>query len=80
MVTPEFVALAREAGIAAELLAAGVTALGRASSSQDGLYNQAFFNLSIGFERAAKLGIMLDYCIDHAGAFPTRCRAPQIRP
>ncbi len=70
MIDPESAALAREAGIAAELLGVGVTALGRASSSQDGYYNQAFFNLSIGFERAAKLALILDYCIDHTGAFP----------
>ena len=48
-------ALNREAGIAAELIASGVTLLGRASYARAGLYGQAFFNLSIGFERTAKL-------------------------
>lgn len=67
----DFVALLREAGIAAELLASGVTALGRASSSQHGYYNLAFFNLSTGFERAAKLAIVIDHCIDHSGGWPS---------
>jgi hypothetical protein len=68
---PEFVALSREAGIAAELLASGVTALGKAHAAQDGWYNLAFFNLSIGFERTAKLAIVVNHCLDHSGTFPS---------
>src|SRR5713101_1528009 len=69
--SPEFRALLRETGIAAELLAAGVTALGKANSVQHGWYNQAFFNLSIGFERAAKIVLVLNHCLEHSGAFPS---------
>jgi hypothetical protein len=69
--SPEFIALMRESGIAAELLASGVTALGKANYAQHGWYNQAFFNLSIGLERAAKLAVVVDYCLDHSGVFPS---------
>ena len=69
--SPIFNALLREAGIAAELLGSGVTALRRANSTQHGLYNLALFNLAIGLERAAKLVIVVDYCIEHTGIFPT---------
>lgn len=69
--SPEYIALIREAGIAAELLASGVTALGKANYAQHGWYNQAFFNLSIGLERAAKLVIIVDYALDHTGIFPS---------
>ena len=47
MLSPQHLALNREAGIAAELIASGVTLLGRASCARTGLYGQAFFNLSI---------------------------------
>jgi hypothetical protein len=69
--SPEYLALVREAGIAAELLASGVTALGKANYAQHGWYNQAFFNLSIGLERAAKISIIVDYALDHSGIFPS---------
>lgn len=69
--SPKFIVLQREAGISAQLLASGATILGKASATQHGLYNQAFFNLSIGFERAAKLVFIIDYAIEHAGQFPS---------
>ena len=47
--SPEWHALGREAELAGEQLALGVTALGRANHAQQGLYTQAFFALSIGF-------------------------------
>jgi hypothetical protein len=68
--SPTFRALAREAGLSGELLAAGVTLLGKANYAQDGYYNQAFFNLSIGLERLCKLCVVLDYKIEN-GVFPT---------
>ena len=71
-------ALGREAELAAEQLAAGVTALGRANHAQRGYYSQAFFGMSIGFERAAKLIIIADHAIREHGSFPTsamiRCK------
>ena len=45
----------------------GELVVGKANHSQHGWYNQAFFNLSIGFERAAKLAIDVDYALNHAG-------------
>ena len=67
----KWVALAREAGIAAEHLAIGVTALGKANYAQHAYYGQAFFALSTGFERAAKLALVVDHALEHDGEFPT---------
>jgi len=41
--SPIFIALQREAEIGAEMIASGVTLLGKASSFSPGLYNHAFF-------------------------------------
>ncbi|MGH6800523.1 MAG: hypothetical protein ACRECZ_03735 [Methylocella sp.] len=68
---PEWHALGREAELAAEQLAIGVTALGRANHAQKGLYNQAFFGLSIGFERLAKLILVADHAVENNGAWMT---------
>ena len=54
----------REAQLAGEMLASGVTILGRANHAQKGLYIQAFFNLSIGFERIAKLIVLGNHRIE----------------
>lgn len=56
----QFIALSREASIAAEMIASGATYLGKANYAQTGYYSQAFFSLSIGIERTAKLIIMVD--------------------
>jgi hypothetical protein len=71
MLSLQHLALNREAGIAAELIASGVTLLGRANYARNGLYGQAFFNLSIGFERTAKLIYIADYAIDNASKSPS---------
>ena len=63
-------ALAREAAIAAEHMAIGVTALSRANYAQHAYYGQAFFALSIGFERASKLALVVDHALNHGGQFP----------
>ena len=63
-------ALAREAGVAAEQMAIGVTALSRANYAQQAYYGQAFFALSIGFERAAKLAFIVDHVLENRGDFP----------
>ena len=63
-------ALAREAGISAEHLAIGVTALGKANYAQQAYYGQAFFALTTGIERAAKLALVIDYSLGHNGIFP----------
>lgn len=67
---PNWLAFTREAASAAEHLAAGTTLLGRANYAHDAYYTQAFFSLSIGFERCAKLALLLDHALDHDGDFP----------
>jgi len=69
---PTWRAIAREAGLAAEHIGVGATALSRASHWQDALYSQAFFALSIGFERACKLGLSIDHALSHDGQFLDR--------
>ena len=63
--SPEWHALGREAELAGEQLALGVMALGRANHAQQGLYTQAFFALSIGFERRGKLILVADHAIEN---------------
>jgi len=63
-------ALAREAELSAEHMAIGVTALGRADMDRKAYYAQAFFALSVGFERSCKLALVLDHALMHAGKFP----------
>ena len=64
-------AMQREAQLSAEQISQGITALGKATFAQTGLYNQAFFGLSIGLERMGKLIVLADYAIKNSGAFPT---------
>ncbi len=66
----EWHALGREAALAAEQLASGATLLGKANHAQKGLYLQAFYGLSIGLERVAKLVAVADYVIENHGQFP----------
>jgi hypothetical protein len=63
--------LSRESSLAAEHLAIGVTALGKANCAKLAYYSQAFFSLTTGFERASKLSIVVDYCLENKGDFPT---------
>lgn len=68
--SPQWHAIGREGELAAEQLAAGVTILGRADHAHKGLYTQAFFSLSIGIERLAKLIVVADYLMTN-GRYPT---------
>ena len=63
-------ALGGEAELAAGQIASGITALGRASHANKAHYTQAFFGLSIGLERLAKLIILADHSIGNSGHFP----------
>lgn len=63
-------ALSREAGLAAEHLAIGATALGKANYAQPAYYGQAFFALTVGLERATKLALVVDHALEHSGTFP----------
>jgi hypothetical protein len=68
---PEWQALHREASLVSQIIGSGATALGRASyGSGFGEYYTAFFGLSIGIERLAKLILVVDYAMDHGGALP----------
>jgi hypothetical protein len=70
---PEWRALHREASLVSQLIGAGATALGRATyGSGLGEYYTAFFGLSIGIERLAKLILVADHAIDNAGALPSQ--------
>lgn len=68
---PTWNAIAREAALAAEHLGAGATILGKANYAHHAHYGQAFFSLSTGFERAAKLAFVIDHALTHAGQFPS---------
>jgi hypothetical protein len=61
----------REAGIASQCLTTGLATLRKANHAQHGLFNQAFFELSIGFERLLKLIVVIDHALEHDGIFPT---------
>jgi hypothetical protein len=71
MFSPQWHAIDREGQLAAEQLATGVTILGRANHGLKGLYTQAFFALSIGLERLAKLIVVADYAMTNGGRYPT---------
>lgn len=68
---PEWQAIHREASLVSQIIGAGATALGRASyGSGFGEYYTAFFGLSIGIERLAKLILIADYAMNNGGALP----------
>lgn len=64
-------ALLKEAMFSKELLGSGVTQIRKANYATQGLYFQAFSNLSIGLERIGKLCLTLDHFIETNGKFPT---------
>jgi hypothetical protein len=68
---PVWQVLAREAGLAAEHLAIGVSTLSKSNYAYNANYFQAFFDLSIGFEHAAKLAIIVEYYLVNNQTFPT---------
>jgi hypothetical protein len=70
-VSKEWRSLQREAQLAGEQVAMGVTVLGKANHAQTGLYSQAFFGISTGLERIGKLIVIADHAIQNIGRFPT---------
>ena len=70
MFTATFKALLKEAQFTKEMLGAGATQIRNANYASKGVYFQAFTSLSTGLERIGKLCLMLDYYVDHDGAFP----------
>ena len=70
--TPEWSILGREAMLARQLIGTGVTALGRANYADNkGEYYNAFFGLSVGIERLAKLILVADHALRHRGQVPS---------
>lgn len=68
---PEWHALGREAALVRHLIGSGATALGKANyADQMGEYYTAFFGLSVGLERLAKLILVADYTITNNGNMP----------
>lgn len=65
-------ALARESSTAAEHICIGAMALGRANHAHHAYYGQAFFALSVGFERAAKIAISVDAALSSDGDLPSQ--------
>ncbi|MGH3917060.1 MAG: hypothetical protein ACRDTC_27165, partial [Pseudonocardiaceae bacterium] len=63
-------AISHEAALGAEHIAFGATVLGRANYARYAYYWQAFFSLSVGFERTCKLALLVNYAIDHSGQPP----------
>ena len=68
---PRFIVFNREAELAKRVTCSGLTALRKATPSAPGIYYDAFFAISIGLERLAKLAWLIDECIRRNGAFPT---------
>jgi hypothetical protein len=62
-----WLALAREAASAAEHIGIGATALSKANHAENAYYSQAFFALSVGFERSAKLALSVASALEGDG-------------
>jgi hypothetical protein len=73
-----FNALCNEAQFSKELLGSGATQIRKANYATQGLYFQAFSNLSIGIERIGKLCLILDHFIETKGKFPTNTHLKNI--
>lgn len=67
----EWHSIGREASLVRHLVGSGATALGRANyADKKGEYYTAFFGLSVGLERLAKLILVADHAISNSGAMP----------
>lgn len=68
---PEWHFIRQEAMLVRHLIGAGATAIGQANyANKKGEYYRAFFELSVGMERLAKLILVVDYALTHAGKLP----------
>ena len=69
---PGWHSIGREASLVRHLIGSGVTSLGKANyADKEGEYYTAFFGLSIGLERLAKLVLVADYTISNNRQIPT---------
>jgi hypothetical protein len=71
MSDPKWEALRRECATVAQHLGLGATSIGKARYEQTATYTQAFFALSVGFERGAKVALTLDAALTNNGRFLT---------
>ena len=62
-----FDAFLEEANMASQQIGFGATAIGKANYVRKAQYYQAFFALSIGFERAAKIALIADSLLENNG-------------
>jgi len=68
---PEWHFIRQEVMLVRHLIGAGATAIGQANyANKKGEYYRAFFELSVGMERLAKLILVVDYAQTHAGKLP----------
>ncbi len=68
---PEWHYIGRECALVKQLVGSGATSLGRANyADKKGEYYTAFFGLSVGLERLAKLILVGDYAITNTGRMP----------
>ena len=68
---PEWHSISRETRLVCHLIGSGTTSLGRASYGDNmGEYYTAFFGLTVGLERLAKLVLVADHAICNSGSMP----------
>lgn len=68
---PEWHFIRQEAMLVRHLVGAGATAIGQANyANKKGEYYRAFFELSVGMERLAKLILVVDYALTNGGKLP----------
>ena len=66
-----FYAFLEEAKMASQQIGFGATAIGKANHARKAQYYQAFFALSIGFERASKIALIADSTLKNNGEPPS---------
>jgi hypothetical protein len=69
--SPAWHAVGREIELATQQIGSGIVALGNAAHARRGQYTAAFFGISTGLERIAKLIIIADHALDNNGSFPS---------
>lgn len=62
--------LLNEAQFTYEILASGITQLGKVNYAKKGIYFTSFISISTGLERIGKICLILDYCLKNDGNFP----------
>ncbi|WP_310558915.1 hypothetical protein [Flavobacterium sp.] len=70
MFSKNFTTLLNEAQFTSEILASGVTQIGKVNYAKKGIYFSSFTSLATGIERIGKLSLIVDYYLTHDGTFP----------